>query len=261
MPPTPLERNHGVITEYVRLRPHELAEIQRLLVEDPDAAYEYAGDLRMGDEDEEVTSRGIDTDQSWQGLRFLLIKAGMPIDIVGGGQPITEETWGYDSPRLLTVAEVAESDRFLTRLSFASLAEHYEPAELTKARVSPLIWDKEWALPDLMEAYQRLVNLLHAAASDSEPVLIWLALRPGRCDLSPEPNTIFPGVSGEERDHAVVAVEAGDPTTRVTQGRTQLASGQRPRVLRKRKPTTVHEIEHDLGEVRDQLTLVRVGEI
>jgi hypothetical protein len=38
----------SVIKEYVRLRPHEPAELRRLPVEEPDDAYEYASDLRMG---------------------------------------------------------------------------------------------------------------------------------------------------------------------------------------------------------------------
>jgi Domain of unknown function (DUF1877) len=72
----------SMITEYVRLRPHEFAELQHLLVEDPEDAYEYAGDLCMGDEDEQVSSRGMDTDKAWIGLQFLLTKAGTPVDVI-----------------------------------------------------------------------------------------------------------------------------------------------------------------------------------
>ena len=93
----------SAITEYVRLRPHELTKLRSLLVDDPDEACEYAGDLRMGDEDEEVSSRGTDTDKAWPCLQCLLAKAGAPIDVIGGGEPVTDDVWGYDSPRLLTV--------------------------------------------------------------------------------------------------------------------------------------------------------------
>src|SRR6266545_2756863 len=65
-------RSMSMITEYVRLRPHELTELRRLLVEEPDAAYEYASDIRMGDEDEEVSLRGMDTDKAWAGPQILL---------------------------------------------------------------------------------------------------------------------------------------------------------------------------------------------
>src|SRR5262245_4711591 len=114
----------SMITKYVRLRPREFVELQRLLAEEPDGAYEYAGDLRMGNKDEDV-SRGMDTDKAWAGLQYLLAKAGTPVDIVGGGEPITDDTWGYDSPRLLSVADVAEASGFLDGTSFASLSEHY----------------------------------------------------------------------------------------------------------------------------------------
>jgi hypothetical protein len=64
--------------------------------------------MRMGDEDEETSSRGMDTDKAWAGLQHLLAKAGTPVDVIGGGKPITDSTRGYDSPRLLSVAEVAD---------------------------------------------------------------------------------------------------------------------------------------------------------
>jgi hypothetical protein len=165
----------SVIMEYVRLRPHELAELRRLLVEDPDSAYDYAGDLRMGDEDEAVSSRGMDTDQAWAGLRWLLAKLDPPVDIIGGGESMTEDEWGYDSPRLLAAADVADAARFLAATPFAALAEHYVPAELTAADVYPGIWTQEWALAYLEETYGRLVALFSAAAADREPIAAWMA--------------------------------------------------------------------------------------
>jgi hypothetical protein len=164
----------SMITEYVRLRPHEFAELQRLLLEGPEEAYEYASDLQTGDEDEGVSSRGMDTDKAWAGLQHLLAKAGTPVDIVFGGEPLSDDTWGYDPPRLLTAADVAEASRFLDGTSFASLAEHYDPAELTSAGVYPGIWDRDWALSYLEDCYSRLVALFHAAATEREPILIWM---------------------------------------------------------------------------------------
>jgi hypothetical protein len=165
----------SMITEYVRLRPHELTELRRLLAEEPDDAYEYAGDLSMGDEDEEVSSRGMDTDKAWAGLQYLLAKLGPPVDVIGGGEPVTDDEWGYDAPRLLSVAEVADAARFLDTTSFASLAQHYDPAELASAKVYPAIWDQDWALSYLEDYYTRLVALFRAAAADREPILAWMA--------------------------------------------------------------------------------------
>src|SRR5258707_8729215 len=99
----------GMIIEYLPLRPHEVTELQGLLLDGPEEAYEYASGLRMGDEDEGVSSRGTDTDKAWAGMQYLLSQAGMPVDIVGGGEPLSGEIWGYDPPRLLTAADVAEA--------------------------------------------------------------------------------------------------------------------------------------------------------
>jgi Domain of unknown function (DUF1877) len=164
----------SMITEYVRLRPHELARLRQLLAEDPDEACEYAGDLRMGDEDEEVSSRGMDTDKAWAGLRHLLAKAEAPVDIIAGGEPITVDEWGYDSPRLLTADEVGQAAGFLDATPFALLAGHFDAAELTSAAVYPDIWDQDWALSYLEDCYVRLVRLFRAAAADREPILTWL---------------------------------------------------------------------------------------
>jgi Domain of unknown function (DUF1877) len=165
----------SMVMEYVRLRPHELAELRRLLVEDPDKAHEYAGDLRMGDEDEAVSPRGMDTDKAWAGLRWLLTKLDPPVDVIGGGEPMTADEWGYDSPRLLAVTEVADAARFLAATPFKSLAEHYAAAELIAADVYPGIWSQDWAQSYLEESYAQLVALFRAAAADHEPIAVWMA--------------------------------------------------------------------------------------
>ena len=165
----------SMVTEYVRLRPYELSELRRLLVDDPDEAYEYAGDLRSGDPYEEVSTRGVDIDTAWGGLQYLLAKAGAPVDVVGGGVPLTDDEWGFDSPRLLSSEAVAEAARFLVATPFPVLAQRYDPAQLTAAAVYPSMWDEEWALSYLEKHYERLVALFHAAALDGEPVLVWLA--------------------------------------------------------------------------------------
>jgi len=165
----------SMITEYVRLRPRELAELRRLLVEKPDDAYEYAGDLAMGDEDEDTSSRGMDTDKAWAALQYLLAKLGSPIDVIGGGEAITDEEWGYDSPRLLAADEVAQAARFLTDTPFALLAQHYSAAELSAAEIYPQIWEEDWALSYLEENFTGLVALFRAAAADHEPILVWMS--------------------------------------------------------------------------------------
>jgi len=162
-----------MVTEYVRLRPYELARLRQLLVEYPDEAYDYVGDLQLGDEDEEMSARGMDIDKAWAGLQDLLAKAGASVDVIGGGEPITEEVWGYDAPRLLSAEDVRAASRFFDETPFAVLARHFVPAELTDANIEPPVWSEEWALEYLEQNYTKLVELFRAAACDDEPILVW----------------------------------------------------------------------------------------
>jgi hypothetical protein len=164
----------SMITEYLRLRAHELAHLRLLLAEDPDEACEYAGDLRMGDLDEPVSSRGMDTDKAWAGLQYLLTKAESPVDVIGGGEPITNDEWGYDPPRLLKIEDVRSASRFFDQTPFAALARHFSVPDLDAADVYPGIWHEEWALSYLEDCYVRLAELFRAAAADGEPILVWL---------------------------------------------------------------------------------------
>lgn len=72
----------------------------------PDVAYEYVGELRMGDEDDEPSSRGMDTDNARAGLQFLPSKAGVPVDVIGGVEPITTRRQRADPGRARLTAEL-----------------------------------------------------------------------------------------------------------------------------------------------------------
>jgi len=71
-------------------------------------------------------------------------------------------------------AEVADAARFLAATAFASLARHYDPAELNSADIYPACWEQDWALSYLDDHYTRLVALFRAAAADREPIVVWL---------------------------------------------------------------------------------------
>lgn len=102
-------------------------------------------------------------------------KVEPPVDVIGGGEPMTDDEWGYDPPRLLAATDVADAARFLAATPFASLAAHYVAAELTAADVYPGIWSQDWALSYLEENYGHLVTLFRAAAADHEPIVVWMA--------------------------------------------------------------------------------------
>lgn len=163
----------SAITEYARLRDAELAELRRQLLEDPHEAYRFAGDLADGEPDDDGAPRGMDTDKAWAGLAYLLIRLNPPIDVIGGGTPLTDQVWGYDSPRLLASDEVVTASRFLGRTPFEALEEQYNPAELAAAEVYPEIWDQEWALGYLKDAYTRLETFFRAAAERRDSILVW----------------------------------------------------------------------------------------
>jgi hypothetical protein len=94
---------------------------------------------------------------------YLLARLDPPVDVIGGGEPVTEDEWGYDPPRLLAAENVADAARFLAATPFALLARHYNPAELTAAEAYPAIWDQDWALSYLADYYTSLVDLFHTA--------------------------------------------------------------------------------------------------
>jgi Domain of unknown function (DUF1877). len=115
----------------------------------------------------------MDIDKAWAGLQYLLTKAGVPVDVIGGGEPITDEAWGYDSPRLLSVEDVRSAARFFDETPFTALARHFVPADLMAASLQPPIWTEDWALEYLARNYTKLVELFRAAARDNEPILVW----------------------------------------------------------------------------------------
>ena len=163
----------SAITEYARLRPVELAHLRQLLVEAPDEAYAFVGDLADRENQHDQTPRGTDIDKAGPGLAYLLGQLAPPVDVIGGGTALTDREWGYDAPRLLTTEEVITASRFLDQTPFVRLAERYVPAELTAASVYPDIWSVEWALEYLEEAYIRLTAFFHAASIQGDSILIW----------------------------------------------------------------------------------------
>jgi hypothetical protein len=99
----------GMVKIFVRLRAREITELARLLPNGQREAYEYVCELSIGDEDEKVPPRGMDTDKAWAGLQHLLDKAEVPVDIVDCGKPFFDDGWGVTPPCLLTPVDVAEA--------------------------------------------------------------------------------------------------------------------------------------------------------
>jgi Domain of unknown function (DUF1877) len=148
----------SVITNYRRASPDAVAEVQRLL-NDPIKAVEYADTLP-----------GTHTDKAWAGLSVLLLDLDPPVDVINGGDPLP----GQDMIRLLPAADVAAGTAFLDRTPWDALAAGYDRAFMESVGVYPEdLWEADWALSYLEDAYLRLVPFFRAAAATGDAVLIW----------------------------------------------------------------------------------------
>ncbi|MEE4544381.1 YfbM family protein [Streptomyces sp. V4-01] len=165
----------SMIGEYVRLTP---AELDRLIGDEQwaDGFVHELIDTELDEEPEASQARCHDTDKAWDALRFLLRRAGFPVDIVHGEQSVPwDEDWGYGPPRYLTAARVQEAARALTALSPEHLVEGVAPADLAAADVYPaLVWERGESLDYVAAHYEAVAVFFQAAARDGHAVLVWL---------------------------------------------------------------------------------------
>src|SRR5262245_22296708 len=129
-----------MIMQYVRLHPAEVAELRRLVVADPNRAFDYVDELADDEPEGAVVAqrRAIDTDKAWEAIRVLLERAGPPpVDVITGGTPLTSDEWGYEPPRFLAPDEVAKAAAYLGATPFAELAGWFDPDEFQAAEIYP----------------------------------------------------------------------------------------------------------------------------
>jgi Domain of unknown function (DUF1877) len=163
------------IMQYIRIRDDELTTLRALLADDPDGAYEFADELAdgAGDDVPVERSRGLDTDKTWDATAFLLHRAGtVPVCVVHGGIPLTEDEWGYEPPRYLTPEQVSTAATDLEETPFDRLVEQFDPALMTD--VYPGIWQSEGALDYLRAWYGRLAAFFRHAAAERDGMIIFL---------------------------------------------------------------------------------------
>lgn len=163
----------SMIGEYLRVTP---AELERA-VEDPDWALELAEQVQDTEEETEPSvaeARHFSTYKCWDMLGFLFRRAGFPVDVVHGEEPLTEEDWGYGPPKYLPVERARLAAEALGRVSYDDLVQGVDPAELTRAEVYPLIWDGAETLEWARSWYVSLVTFFSAAARTGDAVLVWL---------------------------------------------------------------------------------------
>jgi hypothetical protein len=165
----------GMIMQYVRIRADELATLRRLLVEDPNGAFDYVDALADGG-DEDVPaqeSRALDTDRAWAAIDYLLTRSGpRPVDVTRGGERLTEDEWGSEAPRYLAPDQVALAAADL-EAGFDRLAPHFDPTAM--AQVYPQIWANDWAQAYLRDWYEALTAFFQHAAAEHDGVIAYLA--------------------------------------------------------------------------------------
>jgi hypothetical protein len=162
----------SMIGEYLRLTSAELART----IEDPAWALELAEqDEDETDEPSPESARHFTTYKTWDMLRFLLQRAGFPVDIVFGEEPFTDDDWGYGPPRYLTSERVRTAADALSSTTYDDLVRGVNPAELDTATVYPTGgWDEPDSLEWARGYYGSLIRFFATAADDGDAMLIWL---------------------------------------------------------------------------------------
>ena len=159
----------SMIMQYVRIQPEELRQLRTLLVADPDGAYDYVDEIADSDR-----WRSLDTDKAWAGLAFLLDRVGgSPVDVIHGGERLTEDEWGYAPPRLLPTGDVTAAAAFLAQTPFATLRRHFDPAAMTG--IYPQIWRDDHALDYLAILYEEQRRFFARAAAMGDALIVYLS--------------------------------------------------------------------------------------
>jgi hypothetical protein len=145
----------SVITYFRRTGPDALAELRRLAGEDPVKAREYADGLP-----------GTHADRAWAGLHVLLLDLDPPVNVFAPGDPFL----------ILSADEVRATAAFLATTPFTALAAGYDRALMESIGVYPAdLWEADWALSYLEDAWDRLVPVFRDAAAAGEQVVAWRA--------------------------------------------------------------------------------------
>ncbi len=148
----------GMIGAYARMTPGELDRA----LKDPEWAVQRIEDLEESTypgQDSAATDRYVDIDKAWNGIWFLLNAAGAPVDVVGGGTPLSDEDLGYGPARRLSPDEVGLAAASLAALPREELAGRFDPEQMNADGIYPAIWDGVDALDYLRVNYAVLVTL------------------------------------------------------------------------------------------------------
>ncbi|MFT3868075.1 MAG: YfbM family protein [Nibricoccus sp.] len=121
--------------------------------------------------------RSVDFDKSWDGMHYLLTGVAKPDGSIGskaifGGSPVGSDL-GYPKARVLAPKEVQEIAAMLEKLSFATLAKHYDPKEMQRLKIYPEIWETNPVqLKDYLSSYYRQLVAFYKEAARAEACVV-----------------------------------------------------------------------------------------
>nr|WP_248297189.1 YfbM family protein [Streptomyces sp. S1D4-11] len=164
----------SMIGEYLRVTP---AELDRA-IQDPDWALDFVEEVQDAEEESEpvpADARHFSTYKAWDMLRFLLVRAEFPVNVIHGEEPFADdEDWGYGPPRYLRPERAHLAARALRTTTYDQLIAGVDTADLTRAEVYPLGWDEPGALEWGRHWYDGLTEFFEAAAAADDALLVWL---------------------------------------------------------------------------------------
>lgn len=121
-------------------------------------------------------------DKAWDGMNFLLTKAGGDTDfpysfITEGGTEIDTDSFGHGPPRTFNPEEVKEIARAFKDLDLDTFYDETEPEELAEADVYPNIWHEPKAecLHYIMDHLTELKTFVLDAADKNLALVVYLA--------------------------------------------------------------------------------------
>ena len=97
----------------------------------------------------------------------------MPVDVIHGNEPLTQDDWGYAPPRLLTGKEVALAADFLALTPFDVLWPHLDPGAMEG--IYPGIWREHDAADYLRSWYERQRTFFARAAAMGDALIVYLS--------------------------------------------------------------------------------------
>jgi len=131
----------------------------------------------------EAEGLSTDLDKAWHGIHYLLtgtaVEGRPPLDfLVSGGREVGTIDVGYGPARVLSAAEAQAAHEALARIGDDDLRARFNPADMTKKKIYPEIWDRDPKDDDtlgyLLEYTRILRDFLAQAVEHRQGLVVFL---------------------------------------------------------------------------------------